>query len=71
MPGMRLAKPVARYTRPLGPRSTKYQRLNSIEKPIIRRHSDQVVAREDRVDQDSCRSQEVLQFSEGEVQDAA
>ncbi len=56
MTGMRLAKPVARYTRPLGPRSTKYQRLNSIEKPIIRRHSDRVVAREDRVDQDSCRN---------------
>jgi hypothetical protein len=56
MTGMRLAKPVAKYTRPLGPRSTKYQRLNSIEKPIIVRQSDRVVAREDRVDQDSCRS---------------
>jgi hypothetical protein len=56
MTGMRLAKPVAKYTRPLGPRSTKYQRLNSSEKPIIVRQSDRVVAREDRVDQDSCRS---------------
>jgi len=56
MTGMRLAKPVAKYTRPLGPRSTKYQRLNSIEKPIIVLHSCQGLAIEDRGDQDSCRS---------------
>ena len=55
MTNMRLAKPVAKYTRPLGPRSTKYQRLNSIEKPIIRLRC-QRVAIEDRADQDSCRS---------------
>ena len=59
MTGMRLAKPVAKYTRPLGPLITKYQRLNSIEKPIMnldRSQRCQRVASEDRADQDSCRS---------------
>ena len=55
MTGMRLAKPVAKYTRPLGPRSTKYQRLNSIEKPIIVLRRQQV-ATVDRADQDTERS---------------
>jgi hypothetical protein len=59
MTGMRLAKPVAKYTRPLGPRSTKYQRLNSIEKPIMnldRSQRCQRVASEDRGHQDSYRN---------------
>jgi len=59
MTGMRLAKPVAKYTRPFGPLITKYQRLNSIEKPIISQDlllKCRVIAIEDRGDQDRNRS---------------